>query len=96
MLRRPDVCKAYTCNYFSVTERENELNDNDITNLLDNMGADEMKRLEQWFMAKNGLSSNNAPPPPPAPPAAPSAPSEVIRIKLTSLLNKKQHTYKAG
>ena len=59
--------------YFSVTERENELNDNDITNLLDNMGADEMKKLEQWFMAKNGLSTGAPPPPPPAP----SAPTEV-------------------
>ena len=55
------------------------------------MGADEMKRLEQWFMAKNGLSNNNAPPPPPpAPPAAPSAPAEVIRIKVTCAENTAQ------
>ena len=61
--------------FFLVTERENELNDNDITNLLDNMGADEMKKLEQWFMAKNGLSTSSGAPPPPPP--APTAPTEV-------------------
>ena len=68
--------------YFQVTERENELNDNDITNLLDNMGADEMKKLEQWFMAKNGLSTNSGAPPPPPP--APSAPTEVT-LNRTSM-----------
>ena len=69
---------------FSVTARENDLQDTDISNLLDNMGADEMKRLEQWFMAKNGLGSNSTPTPPPPPPpsasAPPSAPSEVFSV----------------
>ena len=70
-----------------MTERENELNDNDITNLLDNMGADEMKKLEQWFMAKNGLSSapSSAPPPPPAP-AAPIEVKTKARRQVKSVL----------
>ena len=57
-----------------VTDRENDLQDNDITNLLDNMDEKEMARLEQWFMAKNGLSNGSGAPAPPAGPGAPPPP----------------------
>ena len=60
--------------YFSVTDRENDLQDNDISNLLDNMDPKEMARLEQWFMAKNGLSNGSGAPAPPSGPGAPPPP----------------------
>ena len=59
---------------FSVTDRENDLQDNDISNLLDNMDPKEMARLEQWFMAKNGLSNGSGAPAPPSGPGAPPPP----------------------
>lgn len=57
-----------------MTDRENDLQDNDISNLLDNMDEKEMARLEQWFMAKNGLSNGSGAPAPPAGPGAPPPP----------------------
>lgn len=57
-----------------MTDRENDLQDNDISNLLDNMDAKEMARLEQWFMAKNGLGNGSGAPTPPSGPGAPPPP----------------------
>ena len=42
-----------------------------------------MKKLEEWFMTKNGKSSGTSgsapPPPPPGPPSAPPAPAAAER-----------------
>ena len=68
---------------FLVTDRENDLQDNDISNLLDNMDEKEMARLEQWFMAKNGLSNGSGAPAPPSGPGAPPPPPPGPEVKIT-------------
>ena len=55
-----------------MTERENDLGDSDISQILEKMDPSEMAKLEMWFKSKNGGSFSDGPAgPPPPPPSAP-------------------------